>query len=172
MNAKQRRILIRQWVGQAYEKLRGPKYKNLRYRCFQRTGCLITADGSDDHLITPEGLSGYVVPPPLPMQSTDQPMMCDTPDPESPPPDDAIDEEKSLITETNDNDLYIDYEADRDVNHSLVGRQIRAFYDNGRFTGTITWYNQPMEKLRVMFDDETKDYISVDDIDGVEINLL
>ena len=40
------------------------------------------------------------------------------------------------------------------------------------FTGTITWYNQPMEKLRVMFDDETEDYISVDDIDGVEINLL
>jgi len=29
-----------------------------------------------------------------------------------------------------------------------------------------------MEKLRVMFDDETEDYISVDDIDGVEINLL
>jgi len=29
-----------------------------------------------------------------------------------------------------------------------------------------------MEKLRVMFDDETQDYISVDDIDGVEINLL
>ena len=29
-----------------------------------KTGCLITADGSEDYLITPKGLPEYQVPPP------------------------------------------------------------------------------------------------------------
>lgn len=32
-------------------------------RCFEATGCLITADGSDEHLIKPENLQGLVVTP-------------------------------------------------------------------------------------------------------------
>ena len=31
---------------------------------WQKTGCLITADGSEDGLIKPEGLKSYVVTPP------------------------------------------------------------------------------------------------------------
>lgn len=34
-------------------------------RCFEATGCLITADGSDEHLIKPGNLKGYVVTPPF-----------------------------------------------------------------------------------------------------------
>ena len=41
LNAKERRILLTHWVGNAYEKLNDSNYTNLRYRCFQRTGCLI-----------------------------------------------------------------------------------------------------------------------------------
>ena len=67
LTASDRRILITQWVGEAYEKLKSPDYDNFKWRCFQKTGCLITADGSDDHLISPEGLSDYEVIPPLPM---------------------------------------------------------------------------------------------------------
>ena len=78
--AKRRRILITQWVGEVYSKLCSPEYDNLRWRCFERTCCLITADGSDDHLITPEGL-GYVVPPPLPTLSSDEPMAVEVPPP-------------------------------------------------------------------------------------------
>ena len=32
--------------------------------CWTKTGCLMTADGSEDHLIKPEGLKDYVVLPP------------------------------------------------------------------------------------------------------------
>ena len=42
----------------------GPQYDNLRRSCWRKTGCLITADGTDDELIKPEGLPQYTVPPP------------------------------------------------------------------------------------------------------------
>ena len=96
LTVKQRRILITQWVA-AYEKLRGPDYQNLRYSCFQKTCCLITADGSEDHLIKSEGLDCYVVLPPLPMQSTQEPLTCETPESAAPPTDDLEDEEENNI---------------------------------------------------------------------------
>ena len=33
------------------------------YRSFEKTGCLITADGSGDESIKPEGMPDYIVPP-------------------------------------------------------------------------------------------------------------
>ena len=68
LDVKQRRILITHWVGEAFNTLMGEDYSKTRYRCFEKTGCLITADGSEDDKIAPEGLTNYVVPPPLPIQ--------------------------------------------------------------------------------------------------------
>ena len=64
--SKERRILITHiyWIGEAYEKLTSVKYDHLRLRVWEKTGCMITADESDDQLINPEGLKNYVVPPP------------------------------------------------------------------------------------------------------------
>ena len=62
--ASERRILITHWVGEGYRKLLNSTYDSYRWRLFQKTGCLLTADGSDDHLVQPEGLSDYSVPPP------------------------------------------------------------------------------------------------------------
>ena len=62
--ASEKRILITNWVGKAYRMICSSKYDTLRYRLFQKTGTLITADGSDDELIQPEGLPDYKVPPP------------------------------------------------------------------------------------------------------------
>ena len=140
LTVKQRRILITQWVA-AYEKLRGLDYQNLRYSCFQKTCCLITADGSEDHLIKSEGLDCYVVLPPLPMQSTQEPLTCETPESAAPPTDDLEDEEENNICQINDNDLEIDYKSDRNLNHNLVGRKIKAIYDNAWYTGSISWFN-------------------------------
>jgi len=41
-----------------------------------KTGCLITADGSKDSKIQPEGLKDYSIPPPLLVASLEQPMQC------------------------------------------------------------------------------------------------
>ena len=34
----------------------------------RKKGCLVTADGSDDNLVQPEGLKDYKVPPPVVIQ--------------------------------------------------------------------------------------------------------
>ena len=71
---KKRRILRTHWVGEAYSKLMMDDYSKSRWRSFKKTGCLITADGSEDFKIEPEGLTGYTVPPTLQAVSSDQAM--------------------------------------------------------------------------------------------------
>ena len=38
------------------------------WRTWVKAGCLITADGSEDEKIQPEGLKEYKVQPPMPME--------------------------------------------------------------------------------------------------------
>ena len=67
LTCSDKRILITEWVGNAVDTLNHSNYDNFRWRCFEKTGILITADGSEDEKIQPEGLTDYKVPPPLPM---------------------------------------------------------------------------------------------------------
>ena len=87
--AMERRILITNWAGEAWKKLSKPEYDNLRKSCWLKTGCLLTADGSDDNLVKLEGLDGYEVPPPS---------FCDpnssTPSSNNPPEIQIIDDEQ------------------------------------------------------------------------------
>ena len=173
LTAKEHRILITHWVGEAYQKLRDSKYDHLRYRCLQKTGCLITADGSNDSAISPERLNGYSVPPPLPTQPHIDPTLLPTPI-AAPEPDDTCEAEieEQDIPEENDEDLEVDDEKDCNFNHTLVVRRVKGLYDNGWFVGRICWFNNQMGKLRVVYDDDTDDYIDPDDIDGVELILI
>ena len=163
LRAKDRRILITHWVGEAWEKLKSPKYDASRWKCLERTGCLLTADGSVDDKVKPEGMSAYVVPPPLPIPAADDPFESLVPAAD-PIPDDTmitddvladtdIVEEGSTSVTPND-DLEFDEEKDRDYEHSLVGCRIRAFYDDQGdwFKGEITWFNKKMDKLRIYFE--------------------
>ncbi|XP_065658758.1 jerky protein homolog-like [Hydra vulgaris] len=62
--AKERRILITHWAGEAWKALNTSKYDKQRKKCWTMTGCLMTSDGSEDSLVKPEGLDCYKVPPP------------------------------------------------------------------------------------------------------------
>ena len=66
--SSEKRILITQWAGVAYRKLCEAQYDSTRWRYFQKTGCLLTANGEDDALVTPEGLPNYVVQRPSPVR--------------------------------------------------------------------------------------------------------
>ena len=57
LSAKQRRILMTQWTGEAWRKLSSDKM--FAKKLFMKTGCLMTADGSDDDMIKPQGLQLY-----------------------------------------------------------------------------------------------------------------
>ena len=58
ISAKERRILMTKFVGQAWEEL-NEDYSEMRRKFFQKTGCLMTADGTDDDKIQPEGFVNY-----------------------------------------------------------------------------------------------------------------
>ena len=50
-----KKIFIRNWAGNVYRKLTQSSYEGFRLRLFEKTGCLITEDGSEDKKVNPEG---------------------------------------------------------------------------------------------------------------------
>merc|ERR1712083_755678 len=66
----------------------------------------------------------------------------------------------------------IDKEEDRSYNEKLVGERIKGNYENGWATGTIQWFNSKLLEYNVLFEDGSEDYITTDDIDGVDIILV
>ena len=79
LDANKRRGLLTHWDGNATGKLFAENYDKVRYRCFEKTGCLITVDGSADDKINPEGLKNYVAPQPLPMTRPAEVPACELP---------------------------------------------------------------------------------------------
>ena len=67
-SAKERRVLITHWVCNAYNKLISQDYKPYVWRMWEKTGSLITADGSEDEKIQPEDFKEYNVQTPMPME--------------------------------------------------------------------------------------------------------
>lgn len=57
LSARQRRILMTKWAGAAWREL--IKDKAFIKKLFQKTGCLITIDGTDDDMVRPQGLDDY-----------------------------------------------------------------------------------------------------------------
>ena len=74
LTASDRRVLISHWLGEAHRKIVNTVYDRVRYRSFEKTGCLITADGSEDSKIQPEGLGKYLVPPSSIIASPEDPI--------------------------------------------------------------------------------------------------
>ena len=58
LTASERRILFTQWLGQAWQTTESG-YAGTRRKLFKKTGSVMTADGSDDDLIRPEGFPDY-----------------------------------------------------------------------------------------------------------------
>lgn len=59
LSAKDRRILMTQWTGELWSELSNEQ--TFLKRLFEKTGCLLTADGSDDVKISPQGLENYQI---------------------------------------------------------------------------------------------------------------
>ena len=59
ISAKERRILMTKWTADAWKEL--CQYKNFFGKLIEKTRCLITVDGSEDHKISPQGLDNYRV---------------------------------------------------------------------------------------------------------------
>ena len=109
LSAKDRRILITGWVGNAYRKAsKDEKFQSMLYRSFEKTGCLITADGSEDEKIQPEGMPGYIVHPPVDVSNDNDDIEAQIPeevreDPNDVLPESDVKEECEEADENKDN---------------------------------------------------------------------
>ena len=72
-NASEKYIFITKWAGNAYRQLNRASCDKFWGRLFEKTGLLITADGSEDDKINPEGLPNYKVPPAIMIDSSTAP---------------------------------------------------------------------------------------------------
>ena len=145
----------------------------------------MSADGSEDHLITPEGLDSYVVPPPMllvdPSASLPVPQPTDIPDEvvddevvdDEVVDADQIDKEQDGGDDIENNLVELeDKAADRLIDFGYVGRKLKGLYDNGWFTGDIMYFNTSLLEYRVDFPDGSSDYVTEEDIDGVEMLIV
>ena len=64
ISAQMRRELSMEWLGDALQQIFEDKYKKLRTSAWECTGSLISAGGSDDHKIVPQGLANWPGPHP------------------------------------------------------------------------------------------------------------
>lgn len=172
--ASERRILITHWVGDAWKKLCSPEYDNFRRRCWEKTGCLLTADGSEDEKITPEGLKLYKVPPPavyLPA-AEEVPKSNEGTEESIESVDEDVNEElepDGRDCPDDDGDEWEDHEDDRVLDAPYCGMRMKILYENGWHVGKINYYNDHLQKYNVTFDDDSEDYVGADDIDMVEV---
>ena len=177
--AKERHILIGNWPGEAYTKLCGNEYDDFCKTLWLKTGFLISADGSNDDKIAPEGLQNYQALPPhqhreqaVPLPESNQVEFE-----ESSPFDTMVVDENDFLPDDQELHARIEKEEDRVVDN-FFGRKIskwkslKALYEDGWFFGKINYYNKLLEEYYVLYEDDTKDYISVDNIDGAEAHLL
>ena len=112
ITASEKRILITKWAGNPYRQLNRPSYEKFRWRLFEKTGCLITANGSEDDKINPEGLPNYKVPPPIML------------DPSTAPPASSIVPEKDS-NDTENEDVFDDFEGENEMdNIELVAEDV------------------------------------------------
>eukprot|EP00794_Sanderia_malayensis_P002733 gene2733-3158_t len=96
LDVKQRKILITHWVGEAVKHLSSNSYAKSRHHCFEKTVCLITAGGSEDEKIQPEGLPGYKLPPQLQVAAGENHIECPPQEVASPPEDVDIASDEEL----------------------------------------------------------------------------
>ena len=174
--ARERRYLISHWAGSAYEELVSDKYKDFWWRQFEKTGCLITADGSEDDKINPEGLPNYSVPPPSLLDPAPEASVGNTTSPDdgelaeevggTEPPDNEFEEAAEPPSDLEDR-----FE-DRTEDHELKGRKMKALYENGWFHGDVLYFNSKLEEFKVKFSDGSFDYLKIEDIDRIEVVLL
>ena len=172
--------MITNWAGDVYNKLLSLQYDEFRWRLFQKTVALMTADGSEDDKISPESLSDFRIPPPSIVDPSEAVPVSNQVEPDN--DDEQIDAENqegevvAVGNETHERsdkkDIVEGNDWDRCYDDELVGCEVKALYENGWSTGEIMYFNNNLSKYLVEYPDSSTDLAEVADFDGVEMILL
>ena len=166
-------------TGDAWNKLCSPEYENFRRRCWEKTGCLIIADGSKDDKITLEGLPSYRVPPPIDyipaaeaLPVSNEAIGEDVEDSEATVATEEIEDDNGIDAPDDEGEEWEDHEDDCILDAPYYGRQMKVFYEAGGWQiGEVVYFNDHLQKYFVKYDD-SEDYIGEDEIDMVEVCVL
>ena len=175
LGVSRRRVLITKFVGEAFEELEHENYDGFRMNCFDRTGCNLTADGSEDFKVKPEGLPDYKPIPPQNEPGPNYEPEIFTPEAADPPedifqPDFDDDSDEDLDEEPELENEEADDPNDRLYDLPMVGKKIRGLYKgSGWCTGTVMYYNTKIDKYLLVLEDKSKDYFEEQDINGVDM---
>ena len=85
--------------------------------------------------------------------------------------DESEDKTDGSSGQTTQTGVLEDLIKDRLFHHALESRHVKIMYDKWHI-GIITWYNSKLDKYRVVVDDKSEDYISIDDINEADTVLL
>jgi hypothetical protein len=88
LSASERRTLTTMWAGDAWEEFCSSRFERARWRYFEKTGLLMTMDGSEDDKIMPEGSTNYKFERTLADSNTDEEDAFDEMECTLPPSDD------------------------------------------------------------------------------------
>ena len=107
---------------------------------FQRTGGLITADGSDDNKIKPEGIPNFVIPSPVPAVVSNNPCYFAAPA-DDPIPGDNKEVENNFTDIMNapeaPEELEISKQKHCDYTHNLINYNVPAFHEMKVFNSRV-----------------------------------
>ena len=138
--------------------------------CGKKTECLITADVSEDEKIQPEGLklTEYKVQPPVPMELAQAPPVSKSVDPVD------VENEANVIedeAQQQEGHMLAGNIQDRHFTDALVGKKVKALYENGWFIGDIKYFNIVLKEYKVAYPDKTSDHQTIDDFDSIQAIL-
>ena len=174
--ASERRFLITHWAGVAWKELCSPEYEKFRRTCWEKTGCLMTVDESEDEKVAPEGLPSCKIPPLIEYLPPSNELPVPNQD-EGNEPGEINEEEVELEPDGKEipddmGDEWEDHEDDRVFSAPYCGRKMKVLYENGWQTGNMNYYNDHIQKYHVIYSDNSEDYIGEDEIDMVEIRVV
>ena len=125
----------------------------------------------------PEGLPKYKIPPPsiadasanLPASNEVEPAEDEEAEEAGEGEEDEEGEEVLVEERDNPDSLDIveleDKECDRSYDDECIGREVRALYENGWFTGEIIYFNTVLVKYMVKYADSSTDLVGIEDFD-------
>ncbi len=88
------------------------------------------------------------------------------------PIDQCVEDERDCILfECAPTDKHVDREEYREFD-SYTGREIKAMYENRWFSGIIKYFKKFLKKHLVVHNDDSDDYVSPNNIDGIEVQFL
>ena len=176
LSARERSVHLTYWLGRSWEKIHHqPDHHRCFWRYFEYTGCLITADGSNDDKSTPKDWIISFCLDHLYIRTFLQMRIPGTFPPQQPrrrissPP--TVKLRRRIFCILAEDSRKHRLEAS-DFTHKDVNRQVKALYNNRWHTRTVQCYNREFFELKVDFLDGSIDYFSPDVFDGIDVFLF